>query len=64
MQNYGYFKVACATPALTIGDVHANTQEILHIISTCDQDVRLIVFPELSLCGYTCQDLQYGRSDF
>ena len=36
MQNYGYFKVACATPALTIGDVHANTQEILHIISTCD----------------------------
>ncbi|RGC45061.1 NAD(+) synthase [Absiella sp. AM29-15] len=59
MQNYGYFKVACATPALTIGDVHANTQEILHIISTCDQDVRLIVFPELSLCGYTCQDLLY-----
>ena len=59
MQNYGYFKVACATPSLTIGDVHANTQEILHIISTCDQDVRLIVFPELSLCGYTCQDLLY-----
>lgn len=59
MQNYGYFKVACATPALTIGNVHANTQEILHIISTCDQDVRLIVFPELSLCGYTCQDLFY-----
>ena len=24
-----------------------------------DQDVRLIVFPELSLCGYTCQDLLY-----
>ena len=59
MQNYGYFKVACATPALTIGNVHENTQEILHIISTCEQDVRLIVFPELSLCGYTCQDLFY-----
>lgn len=59
MHHFGYFKVACATPSLTIGDVHANTQEILNIIHTCEQDVRLLVFPELSLCGYTCQDLFY-----
>lgn len=57
MKSYGYIKTACATPDLHIGDVEANIEEILQLIKQVDDDVRLLVFPELCLCGYSCQDL-------
>lgn len=59
MNTYGYIKTACATPELVIGDVKANVEELLQISKHVDPDVRLLVFPELCLCGYTCQDLFY-----
>ena len=31
--------------------------EILKIMSELDPDTQLVVFPELALSGYTCQDL-------
>lgn len=59
MENYGYFKTACITPAVQIGDVAANRKAMQRLLHSLDSDVRLAVFPELSLCGYTCQDLLY-----
>lgn len=59
MNTYGYIKTACATPELVIGDVKANIEELLQISKQVDPDVRILVFPELCLCGYTCQDLFY-----
>ena len=59
MENYGYFKVACITPAVQIADVKANRKTMQKLLHSLPPDVRLAVFPELSLCAYTCQDLLY-----
>lgn len=56
--KYGFIKVAAAVPAVRVADVSYNVQEIEKLISMADsQNVELLCFPELSLTGYTCQDL-------
>ncbi len=53
-----YIRIACAVPAVKVGDVKKNTQDICDYIAKADaQNVDLIVFPEMALTGYTCQDL-------
>ncbi|MCR4649662.1 MAG: NAD(+) synthase [Lachnospiraceae bacterium] len=49
-------KAAAAIPELKVDDVDANAAKIIEIINA-DTDAGLIVFPELSLTGYTCADL-------
>lgn len=56
--NYGYIKVASAIPSVKVGDCAFNLQETEQMIIRAEgQGVEVIVFPELSLTGYTCQDL-------
>ena len=56
--KYGFIKVAAAVPAVGVAVVSYNVQEIEKLISMADsQNVELLCFPELSLTGYTCQDL-------
>lgn len=56
--NYGYIKVASAVPSVKVGDVNYNLQQIeLTIAQAEGKGVEIIVFPELCLTGYTCQDL-------
>ena len=56
--NYGYIKVASAIPSLKVGDVNYNLQQTQIAIAQAEgKGVEVIVFPELSLTGYTCQDL-------
>lgn len=58
MQNYGFIKVAAAIPALKVADCAYNAQEMEKLIRQAAGDgVRVVVFPELSLTGYTCGDL-------
>lgn len=57
MKRYQFYKVASATPEVFIGDPAANKLEILKIMSELDPDTQLVVFPELALSGYSCQDL-------
>jgi NAD+ synthase (glutamine-hydrolysing) len=56
--NYGFIKVAAAVPTVQVADCHSNVQEMESLIAQAEgQGVKIIVFPELSLTGYTCQDL-------
>lgn len=58
MMNYGYIKVASAIPSVKVGDCQFNLQETEQMIARAEgQGVEIIVFPELSITGYTCQDL-------
>ncbi len=41
----------------TIGDFKGNTQKIIEAIERARSQAELIVFPELSLCGYPPEDL-------
>ena len=53
-----YIRIACAVPPVKVGDTVKNAEDICRYIEKADEaGVDLVVFPELSLTGYTCQDL-------
>ena len=53
-----YLRVATATPEVAIGDIPTNLSRICDLYDqAAEQKVSLVVFPELSLTGYTIQDL-------
>jgi len=53
--------IALAQFDLVVGDVAGNTQKILDYAARARDDMRadLIVFPELSICGYPPEDLLF-----
>lgn len=54
----GYIKVAAITPELKVADVVFNTDRInSYIVEAAALGNKIIVFPELCITGYTCQDL-------
>ena len=56
--KYGFIKVAAAIPAVKVADVNYNVEQIESLIAQAEgQGVEVMVFPELCLTGYTCQDL-------
>ncbi|MCR4919160.1 MAG: NAD(+) synthase [Prevotella sp.] len=56
--KHGFFTVAAAIPAVRVADVQYNVSEMEAMIAQAEgQGVEVIVFPELSLTGYSCQDL-------
>ena len=55
-----YIRIACAVPAVKVGDVKKNTKDICEYIVKADEaKADLVVFPELAMTGYTCGDLFY-----
>ena len=56
--KYGLIKVAAAIPGVRVADVDYNVQQIESLIAQAEgKGAEVIVFPELSITGYTCQDL-------
>lgn len=54
----GFIKVASITPRVRVADVDFNCREICECIDKAvDKSAKIIVFPELCITGYTCQDL-------
>ena len=50
--------MTAAVPAVKVADVDYNVQQIESIIAQAEgRGVEVIVFPELCITGYTCQDL-------
>ena len=56
--KYGLIKVAAAIPGVRVADTEYNVQQIENLIAQAEgRGVEVIVFPELSITGYSCQDL-------
>ncbi|WP_455590643.1 NAD(+) synthase [Bacteroides sp.] len=56
--NYGFVKVAAAVPHVKVADCKFNAERIeAQIITAEGKGVQIIIFPELSVTGYTCGDL-------
>ncbi len=56
--SVNFLTVACASPAVrpaAVGDNARNIKEL--IVRACEVGADLVVFPELSVTGYTCGDL-------
>lgn len=58
MNKFGYMRVASAIPSLEVGNIDYNVEHINAMIDKAfREDVDVILFPELSITGYTCGDL-------
>ena len=58
MKRNGFIKVAAATPIVRIGDCRANAEQMAaQMREAVERGVSVVVFPELSMTGYTCGDL-------
>lgn len=56
--NYGFVNVAAAIPSVRVADVKYNMSEVTTLLFKAEAEgVEVVVFPELSLTGYSCQDL-------
>jgi len=60
MYKHGWIKVSAATPKINVGDLKHNKAEIIRILN--QTDASIIVFPELTVTGYTSSDLFYQES--
>ncbi len=53
-----YIRIACAVPAVKVGDVKKNTQDICEFMAKADaRKADILLLPELAMTGYTCADL-------
>ncbi len=58
--NLGFVKVGACTFKVNIGNVQSNVNKIKEEVDNAIKEkVNALVFPELSLTGYTCSDLFY-----
>lgn len=58
-----YIRVGCAVPPVMVGDVNTNVEDICSYMSRAyAQNCNLLVFPEMALTGYTCQDLFFQQT--
>ena len=56
--KYGFLRAAAVSPALKVADPAYNAARIAEAITAhAQKGTELLVFPELSLSGYTCGDL-------
>ena len=56
--NYGFVKVAAAVPQVKVADCKFNAEKIESLIAVAEgKGVQIIIFPEMSITGYTCGDL-------
>lgn len=54
----GFIRVAAATPSLKVGNTKYNSEKIIDLINEAkEKKIKVLVFPELSITGYSCQDL-------
>ena len=56
--EHGFFRAACASPAVTVADCAANAEAIAALArEAAANGAQLVVFPELCITAYTCGDL-------
>ena len=56
--DFGFIRCACCSPDLHVADCKYNTQKIYEAaVEAKKNGAAIIVFPELSITGYTCGDL-------
>ena len=63
VRNHGFARVAIAVPRIRVGDPAANVSHHLEQIEAADgRGASYVLFPELSLTGYTCADLFHSQA--
>ena len=62
-RSFGFVRVAAVAPVLVLGDPAANSSAIIAAITQETQaGSEVVLFPELALTGYSCEDLFLGST--
>ncbi|HEX6984465.1 MAG TPA: nitrilase-related carbon-nitrogen hydrolase, partial [Planctomycetaceae bacterium] len=56
MDRHGFLRIAAVSPVVHVGDPAANADGVLARLAE-HPDADVVLFPELCLTGYTCEDL-------
>ena len=60
-----FIRIACAVPEVRVADVAKNARDICAYLEKADaREADILLFPEMALTGYTCQDLFYQDTLF
>ena len=63
LYRHGFARVAVATPIVRVGDPRHNGEATHQLIErAAEEKTTLVVFPELGLTAYTCDDLFHQRA--
>lgn len=58
VKNHGFYRFAAVCPKMKVADTEYNTKQIIECAQTAIQEgASVVVFPELCITGYTCNDL-------
>lgn len=58
----GFIRVGCASFHVQLGQVKENAKQIIEYANkACENQVKVLVFPELCLTGYTIEDLFFQK---
>ena len=58
-----FIRIACAVPSVKVADPEKNAGDVCSYICRADQAMAdVVVFPEMTLTGYTCGDLFFQQS--
>lgn len=58
MKEYGFIRVGAAVPELKVANPKFNVEEMCLLMDDAvKKEIGVLVFPELSITGYTCADL-------
>lgn len=63
INDFGFLRVAAASPKLRVADCDFNIREIKSVIERASQErVQIVCFPELSITAYSCGDLFFQEA--
>src|SRR5262245_28654168 len=63
MPRHGFVRVAAAVPQLRVADTRFNAARTIDLLDrAAEESVDVVVFPEVGLTGYTCNDLFYQQT--
>ena len=63
INDFGFVRVAAASPTLRVADCDFNTAEIKLVIErAAREEVQLVCFPELCITAYSCGDLFFQEA--
>ena len=58
VSTHGFYRFAAACPKMKVADIDYNTDQLIECIRKAHHEqTTVIVFPELCITGYTCNDL-------
>ncbi len=61
--DFGFVKLAIATPIVRVADCGYNGLQIETLIKeAAEQQVQIVCFPELCITAYTCGDLFFQKA--